>query len=251
MKKILSLLKFQLKVLSAYFRNPRWNVAKLKEFLVYLAYYFMNLCYSSIIILYENNWLKKYPKLLSVDQKMTDSYADSNQFWVSLVASYKQKTEKLHNLTYGETTYFSIYQSLKFIELNEKDVFYDLGCGTGKTVFTANTIFGANSTGIELIADFVDNANQISKELDLKNIKFLEKSIFEHNLKDGTVFYVTPTCFDPDNMKKLEEKFKTLPKNARVIILSKRMDLPNFKFLGQKELYYSWGKAHTFYYQVV
>lgn len=251
MRKILSLLKFQLKVLSAYFRNPRWNLAKIKEFFTYFAYYFLNLCYSTIIIAYESNWLRKNKVLQEVDKQLSILYQDNNQFWVSLLASYKQQKEKIVNMTYGETTYFSIAESFKFIQLNDKDVFYDLGCGTGKTVFTANVVFGAKSTGLEIVEDFVDNANEVVKLLKLEKITFIEKSIFEHNLKDGTVFYVTPTCFDEENMKKLSKKFKDLPKNSRLIVLSKRIDLPNLKPLGSKMLFYSWGKAETFYYQVV
>lgn len=251
LNKILSLLKFQLRVLSAYFKNPKWNIAKLREFVVYFLYYFVNLCYSIIIVLYEANWLKSNPKLRAVDKELAELYKDDNQFWVSLIASYKQKNEKISNMTYGETTYFSIADSLKFVNLNDKDVFYDLGCGTGKTVFTANTIFGAKAIGIELVSDFVTNANKVVSNLKLEKISFLEKNIFEHNIKDGTVFYVTPTCFDEENMKKLAVAFTKLPKGARVIMLSRRLVLPNLKLLGQKNLYYSWGKAETFYYEVV
>lgn len=251
MNKALSLLKFQLKVLGAYFKNPSWTPAKAKEFFLYLFYYATNFWYYVFLTFLEALYLNKNPKLKEVDNKITQKYQDSNQFWISLVQSYSQKKEKISNLTYGETSYFAIKTSLEFIGLKPEDKFIDLGCGTGKTVFLANTVFGANATGVDLIPDFIKNANDISKDCDLKNIKFIEKNIFDFNLKEGNVFYITPTCFDQETMQKLFKYFEKLPKGSKLIVLTKNIQAPNLKLLGYKNLWYSWGKAMTFYYEVV
>ncbi|GIW21791.1 MAG: hypothetical protein KatS3mg068_0798 [Candidatus Sericytochromatia bacterium] len=251
MIKVISLLKFQLKVLSMYFKDSNWSKEKTKEFFFYILYYLMNICYYSFLCFAEYIFILKNKKLKEIDNKITDIYKNDNQFWVSLKEGYSIKTEKISNLTYGETSYLAIKYSLDFIKLNSQDVFYDLGCGTGKNVFFSNIVYNAKSIGIDLIKSFIDNANNIVKEFDLKNITFIRKSIFDADLNNGTVFYITPTCFDRDNLNKLFNKIKTLPKGSRLIVLSIEINLPELKKLGQKKLFYSWGLADTFYYQVV
>lgn len=250
MNKSLSLLRFQLRVLGAYFKNPNWNFAKVKEFFIYALYYFVNFWYYSFLVFFES-FVITNPLLKAVDKKMTEIYNSDNQFWVSLKEGYRQKSEKIVNLTYGETSYFAIRESFKVVGLTKDDIFYDLGCGTGKTVFYANAVHGAKAIGVDIIGDFIDNANLIVNSLKLKNINFLEKSIFDINLKDGTVFYITPTCFDAENMQKVMKMFEKLPKGSRLIVLSRHLPLPNLEMIGRKSLYYSWGKAETFYYKVI
>lgn len=251
MIKLISLIKFQLKVLSMYFQDSKWNKEKIREFLFYLVYYSMNICYYSFLCIAEYFILSKKGKIKEIDNKITQIYKDNNQFWVSLKEGYSIKTEKVSNLTYGETSYLAIKYSLDFVRLNSDDIFYDLGCGTGKTVFFANTVYNAKTIGVDLIKSFIDNANDIVKDFNLRNINFLTKSIFDLDLSRGTVFYVTPTCFDRDNLVKLLNKIKTLPKGSRLIVLSIDLTLPELKKIGQKKLFYSWGLADTFYYQVV
>lgn len=250
MSKSVSLLRFQLKVLSAYLKKTNLKPNIIKEFFVYLLYYFCNWWYYLFVTNYESLVIKNKP-LKEIDKRLAELYETENQFWISLKEGYKLKSEKITNLTYGETTYFSIRKSFEFVNLTKDDVFYDLGCGIGKTVFLANVVFGATSTGVDIIPAFITNGNQVSDEFKLNKIKFIEKSLFDINFKDGTVFYITPTCFDTENMKKLYKKFESLPKGARLIVLSRDIKLPNLQPLGKKALFYSWGRAETFYYKVV
>jgi len=254
MNKILSLLGFQIKVLSTYFKKPKWDTRTRLEFFSYLFYYFLNLCYYSFLVTFETILLLRYKKLRNADSYLAWYYSKDNQFWVALREGFKiekQTKENIKNLTYGETSYLAIKESLEFVKLTKDDVFYDLGCGSGKTVFFANLVFGAKAIGIEIITDFVRNGMNIVKELKLEGITFLQKDLFSQDLKNGTVFYVTPTCFDDKNMEKLKTKFETLPKDARVIILTKELKMPNLELIGKKKLFYSWGLTDTFYYKVV
>lgn len=249
--KVISLLRFQLRVLSSYFRQgTKWNYPVFREFILYSAYYFSNFWYYLFLMTLEA-FLLRNNKINTLDKKMAKVYLYENQFWVSLKEGFRLKSEKFSNLTYGETSYLAIKKSLEVVKLSANDVFYDLGCGTGKTVFFANLNYGCKAIGVDLIPDFINNANKLVKELDLKNVSFSQKSIFELNLKDGTVFYITPTCFDEENMQKLYKKFTTLPKNSRLIVLTKQINLPNLQLIDRKKLLYTWGIAETFYYQVV
>jgi SAM-dependent methyltransferase len=235
-----------------YFQDTKWNKEKTKEFFFYLIYYLMNICYYFFLCIAEYLFiLLRYPKIKEIDNKITEVYKDNNQFWVSLKEGYSIKTEKVSNLTYGETSYLAIKYSLDFIKLTSNDVFYDLGCGTGKTVFFANIVYNSKSIGVDLIKSFIDNAKNIVNYFKLKNIDFLNKNLFDLDLTNGTVFYITPTCFDKQNLEKLLVKIKTLSKGSRLIVLSIELNSPNLKKIGQKKLFYSWGLADTFYYEIV
>jgi SAM-dependent methyltransferase len=250
LSKPISLLRFQLKVLSSYFKKRNWDKQKTVEFFTYLLYYTLNFWYYLFLSTFEAFSIKS-KKMKQIDKMLTEIYDENNQFWVSLKEGYRLKNERIVNLTYGETSYLAIKHSFDFIRLTKDDVFYDLGCGIGKTVFFANAVYGAKSFGVDIIPDFIKNGNLVVQDLKLENISFLERSIFDLSLKTGTVFYVTPTCFDQENMEKLLKKFLTLPRGSRLIVLSKAIKLPNLQLTGSKTLFYSWGRAETFYYNVV
>lgn len=245
-----SLFRFQMRVLKGYFKIPKWNAAIRREFFQYSLYYFLNFWYYFFLCTFEYLFIRN-EKLKVIDKRLADRYNEDNQFWVSMKEGYKQSKERIRNLTYGETSYFAIKASLEFVKMTKDDVFYDLGCGIGKTVFFANAVYGAKSIGVDIVGDFITNGNLVVKEMNLQNISFLEKSIFDIDLKNGTVFYITPTCFDEENMRKVIKKFEKLPKGSRLIVLSKHLQMPNLKLLGSQTLYYSWGRAETFYYEII
>jgi len=68
---------------------------------------------------------------------------------------------------------YSFRRIFKFLDLNEKDIFYHLGCGDGKGIAIASEEFNVKkAVGIE---NNKENIQQAEKLLKKKNLKKLQK----------------------------------------------------------------------------
>ena len=117
--------------------------------------------------------------------------------------------------TYGEITYESAQKLLHDLKLTYNDVFYDLGSGVGKMVVqTYLTTPVKKATGVELATTRAQQAlkakdalSKIGKLHKNRDLEFYIKSIIEVPLDDATVIYMCSTCFSPELMKALTDKF--------------------------------------------
>lgn len=217
---------------------------KPKEFFSKMIYFFCNWCYNLFLITAESIW---FINLILFESKLYRYYIYPNQFWISLQESIKIAPQKYMCLTYGETSLFTIKKSLKIVGIKKNDVFYDLGCGIGRTVFFTNITYGIKSVGIDMIPTFIEYANKIIKETGLTNIKFINDSIFNQDINEGTIFYISSTCYDNEYMEKLIDKLKGINKGSRVISISRPINAPNLRLITSKNMFYSWGIDKTYF----
>ena len=102
-----------------------------------------------------------------------------------------------------------------FIELNENDIFYHLGCGDGKGVSIAAEEFKAKKAiGIDTNNEKISLAkNNSSKE----NVKFLCEDIVNSEISDATVILF---WFTDDNIiSQMIPKFNQLSKGCKIVTL--------------------------------
>ncbi len=94
-----------------------------------------------------------------------------------------------------------------FLEIKEKDVFYDLGCGDGRLVFMAGEK-GADARGFE-ISIFLFFVANLKKFLQKKKGRILYKNFWKANLADADIiyFFLLPK-FYPRLKEKMEEELK-------------------------------------------
>ncbi|MFA6551264.1 MAG: SAM-dependent methyltransferase [Patescibacteria group bacterium] len=104
----------------------------------------------------------------------------------------------------------------KLAQLKTGEIFYDLGCGNGKTVIYAADKFKAKAIGVEFALPlyFICRIRQIAGGKN--NVVFKWKNLFNENLADADVVYFFGV---PDSIKlKLKEKLeRELKPGARVI----------------------------------
>lgn len=251
--RLLSLIRFHLDCLLAYFRpGARWNARTPLHLLRQAGYYFANECYGFFVYGAESLAFWGQRRLRKLDRALNLAYFHPSQFMLALREGLRvERPETLYRLTYGETTWFGISAALKAVEARREDVFYDLGCGTGRNVFYAGIVHGMTAIGIDLLPTFVKTGQDLVRRFGLDGVDFREQNIFATDLRQATVVYITANCFDAETMAQLVVRLADLPVGARVISTHRAIPSPRLQVFGQQRLPFSWGVDRMFYQRVV
>ena len=113
---------------------------------------------------------------------------------------------------------YSFRRIFKFLDLNEKDIFYHLGCGDGKGIAIASEEFNVKkAVGIENNKENIQQAEKLLKKKNLKNIELLFEDIKTAKINDATVvlFWFT----DNDIIETMMKKFESLQHGSRIITI--------------------------------
>lgn len=131
--------------------------------------------------------------------------------------------------TYGELTAEGLKKIFKSIDTENK-IFYDLGSGTGNTIFRASINYKLKKCiGIELAhSRYIHskkllntiNCNFIKNKIDLKYGDIL----FE-NISDADIIYLSNCCFSRETNQKISNKIKNTIQKECIIFCSKELFL--------------------------
>lgn len=168
-------------------------------------------------------------------------YANTDE---AVVISMDEREERFlgdHSLTYGETRWVSFIKVLDTLKLTTKDVFIDLGCGAGFLCLLVNQATACKVEGYDIIHRFIENGNQLVQAQGLKNIAFYNRDFFQSDLSHGSVFYITCTCFKPEDMDKLANQLKYNRSGTRVVTITRPLKGAHFRLLDKLKLRFSWG----------
>nr|CCA16076.1 histone methyltransferase putative [Albugo laibachii Nc14] len=136
-------------------------------------------------------------------------------------------------LTYGEVSCSSVSETIiPFLDLREDDVFYDLGCGTGKIVVqVAIETACLVSKGIELMKNRVLEGKRALQRLNTNCSQYIVGRAIEivHGdiclppsiapITDASVVFINNVMFGPDLMLKILGVLAKIPNLRRVITL--------------------------------
>ena len=131
-----------------------------------------------------------------------------------------------YNTVYGELNLDEIDKLFKIIEIKNNDIFYDLGCGSGKINLYIALKYNIKSIGIEIIEKRFQVAKSIKKKVKNENIVFKQNDLFKENLLDGTIFYSYNLTWPTNINIKMIEKIKKEAKKCKYIILTTLLDHP-------------------------
>lgn len=143
--------------------------------------------------------------------------------------------EFLRTLTYGEVEPDAIADTiLPLLDLKESDVFYDLGCGTGKIVMqVALQTRCKASKGIEIMFDRIEEGlkafqrleERYDEKLGRNRMTIVQGDISDPpacaNLQDATVLFINNVCFGPALMHIVTDILTNYPNIHRVVTLRK------------------------------
>jgi SAM-dependent methyltransferase len=121
-----------------------------------------------------------------------------------------------------------VRKMLELAEVGPEDLVYDLGCGDGRTLYTAARVYGARAVGIEIDPLRYVWCQAMVIIMGLRDrVRIVYGDFFRHDLSEATVV----TCYLlQDTNKKLEEKLKQeLRSGSRVVSNT-------FSFPGMQEV---------------
>lgn len=125
---------------------------------------------------------------------------------------------------YGATPLSTLALIAKVCRLSPKETIFDLGCGPGRTTFFLHCLVGSRTIGVDIISEFIDNANTIVNKLDYEELFFIQGDFRTINYHDADAIYIYGSTFDNDLVADLLEKFrKELIVGAKVITITKSL----------------------------
>lgn len=151
---------------------------------------------------------------------------------------------------YGEIQFLPFFALLEKAMPRKGEVFYDLGSGIGKAVFTAALYFDFKKTvGIECLPGLNRAAHtQLQKATDylipiekLAPIQFVEADFLNYDFSDANIIFINATCFSYSTWEQLVAKFKLLKSGSRLIVTTKKMPADAFEVIQQSFALMSWG----------
>ena len=148
---------------------------------------------------------------------------------------------------YGEMMPAATEHLLRFLDLGEGDVFYDLGAGSGKVVLqAAMTAPLRKAVGVELSATRVGLARAALKAARRRRLLRARACAFRHEdflhtyLADATVIYTCSTAFSFRFMAMLADRVAGLRRQLRFVTLQELEDPRGFELIEVLRLDMSW-----------
>lgn len=208
---------------------------------------------------------QKFKKTLTLLLTIFQSVKSTN---ISIKDREKLKIED-DAFIYGEIDFLSFMFILDKIKPQVGEVFYDLGSGAGKAVFTAALNYDlSRSVGIELLPGLSLKSKELIKEARsivklqlassgdlyskrIDSIEMINADLLKSDCTDADIIFVNATCFSETTWEKLLEKFMALKTGCRIITTSKTIWNPSFQLLESELELMSWGMNSVYIYKKI
>lgn len=168
---------------------------------------------------------------------------------------------------YGEIDFLSFYTILERTSPSTKDVFYDLGSGSGKAVLSAILFFNVNkSIGIELLPPLYEQSNtQLEKAIQqfqqhdddekeylpqMERVQFFNDSFLYYDFGDADIIYVAATCLSDPTWNELISRMAGLKPGSRIIVTTRMINHEQFESIYQGVELMSWGLCPVRIYKI-
>lgn len=180
-------------------------------------------------------------------------YYNSSFMWKNLLCilssffinPYKV-ARKHHRAPFGETPISTWEKLAKEAKVSEKDIVCDLGSGRGVGILWLCSFFSCKSIGVETIPVFVHISKWIKRLTGCSKSLFLLQDYFEFDFSNVTVVYLYGTTLSEKEIEKLIDKFRDLPKEARVISISFPLKADYLKLEKNFPVIFPWGKTNAY-----
>lgn len=188
----------------------------------------------------------RYPLLRDIDLAWMWAYAWQSPFQISGQLT-RQEGLPSDITVYGETPWTTMAQILQQIPLQPQDVFYELGCGTGRNLLFVHGYYGIPVVGYEIIPLFVSRLKALCQALGLSaGISVHGQNWFQADLSPGTIFFLVGTCYEDETIAAAELALNRVRSGSWVISTSYALDVPGLKVIKEMKLPFSWGSGTVY-----
>lgn len=129
--------------------------------------------------------------------------------------------------TYGEIMEAGVSLILSKLDINEHDVFFDLGSGTGRVVLQFFLEKNIKSVGIEFIEKRYrmaeESLRQLNEKINASKVHFINADFFTVKWSDATIVFLCNTCFTEEIMDKIMSRLPSC-KKLRYVIMLKQLE---------------------------
>ncbi|KTD77911.1 hypothetical protein Lwor_1793 [Legionella worsleiensis] len=207
------------------------------------------------------DWSNIEKKTLILEELYKKVHAKSSSIRYRLLHLIQNK-----EFIYGEIDFLSFYTILERTSPSTKDVFYDLGSGSGKAVLSAILFFNVNkSIGIELLPPLYEQSNtQLEKAiqqflkhddekeylLQMEHVQFFNDSFLHYDFGDADIIYVAATCLSDPTWNELISKMAGLKPGSRIIVTTRMIHHDQFESIYQGVELMSWGLCPVRIYKI-
>jgi hypothetical protein len=240
-----------------------------------LLFFFSRLLLSNFLIPYFKkksfyHQVKKradWPMLEKTENTLKKLFKN-NRAKIASLAYRKLRFIKDREFIYGEVNFLSFHHIIEKAKPQPQEIFYDLGSGTGKAVFTAALFFDfSKSCGVELLPPLYTKSNQtldkatlmfekITSDVETKyfekvaTIQFINDSFLDYDFSDASIIYVAATCFSEPIWKSLVDKMADLKPGSRIIVATKNIQHECFELIYKGVELMSWGLCPVTIYEI-
>ncbi|MDF2866705.1 MAG: histone methylation protein [Gammaproteobacteria bacterium] len=189
-------------------------------------------------------WLKR-PHIQQTLAILKRLYHNVNAVEIARKA-WQQRQFRDYAFIYGEIDLISFIAILEAAQLKSDDIFYDLGSGAGKAIFTAALAFNFKvCKGIELVPELYQLSCQLKQQLPklMTQIEFINADFLTVDFSDADVVFINAACFVGEAWQAIVAKFIQLKAGTRIIVGSKELPIQHFNLMDENLRYMSWGKA--------
>lgn len=187
-------------------------------------------------------------KFLRIDQALNRQYWFKNAYQISKEFLKRRKEENIY--AYGETPLTTLEQIMQECQVKSSDRVFELGCGKGRTCFWMNAFLHCTVIGVDFVPAFISKAEKVKNAYKINDLEFRCEDILETDLKGATVIYLYGTCYEPEFIEKLIERFRSLPSGTKILTISYPLTdyttSPLFEVMKRFEAEFTWGTADVY-----
>ncbi|MGE3320530.1 MAG: hypothetical protein AB7I18_14675 [Candidatus Berkiella sp.] len=186
---------------------------------------------------------------LNIMRVVDSGYQHANPYLISKSAKEQQEDD---TLTYGEIDTVALLDLLARLKPTSKDVFYDLGSGSGKAVFAAKLRYPQmRAIGIERQSELHDLAEEIRQSMAPPHPDYICDDFLNVDFTDATIILINATAFHGEQWEALLAKLKALKPKTKIIITSKKLPATLFVHCYGAMEKMNWGLCTTHIYEKV